>query len=508
MIRLVRRARLLLSRASLRTRVMAAAAVLVALASAVMGFMGTQLLKGYLVDRVDSQLRGFSQLISNQNGFPDFLPPGGRPPQTSQLPSDFLIELTDNGGRVTRVVRSTLNGSVPPPALSPQEVMTATQPFTAPATGDAGHSWRVKVQQFPDGTRVVIAFGLDGVNDTVGRLALIDAGAAAVAIALLAVVGLLLVRASLAPLTTIEETAEAIAAGDLSRRIVQPPGRTEVARLAAALNIMLGRIETAYRDREEGEAHARDSEDRMRRFVGDASHELRTPLTSIRGFAEFYAQQGSAADRAEITRLMTRIQQEATRMGLLVDDLLLLAQLDQHRPLDLRPVDLASVAAEAVHAASTVQPGRRLSLVAGPDPVIVRADGTRLRQVIDNLLSNALQHTPPGTPVTIVVDARAAEGRITVTDAGPGMTPEHAARVFERFYRTDAGRSRATGGTGLGLSIATAIITAHGGTITLDTRPGEGASFCVQLPRLDVQVSTSDVDAASLARGLAHPASR
>jgi two-component system, OmpR family, sensor kinase len=256
-----------------------------------------------------------------------------------------------------------------------------------------------------------------------------------------------------------------------------------VGRLAAVLNTMLGRIEAAYRAREEGEARARDSEDRMRRFVADASHELRTPLTSVRGLAEFGLQQGEAASRAEMTRLMTRIQQEATRMGLLVDDLLLLAQFDEDRPLDRQPVDLSSVAAEAVLMARTVARGRSLTLQAAPDPVIVSADGGRLRQVIDNLIGNALQHTPPGTLVTVAVDSVPGYGQIAVADNGPGMTAEQASRVFERFYRTDDARSRARGGTGLGLSIAAALVESHGGTITVDPRqPGGGATFRVQLP--------------------------
>jgi two-component system OmpR family sensor kinase len=246
--------------------------------------------------------------------------------------------------------------------------------------------------------------------------------------------------------------------------------------------MMLGRIEAAYQARAAGEAQARDSEDRMRRFVADASHELRTPLTSIRGLAEFGVQQGEGASHAELTRLITRIQQEATRMGLLVEDLLLLAQLDQDRPLDVRPVDLASIAAEAVQASRAIQPGRPVTLRAVPDPVIVNADDARLRQILDNLISNALRHTPAGTPVTVTVDAGPGLGSVTVADRGPGMTAGQAARVFERFYRTDHARSRASGGTGLGLSITAALVAAHCGTISLDTRPGHGAAFRVELP--------------------------
>ena len=288
-------------------------------------------------------------------------------------------------------------------------------------------------------------------------------------------------RASLAPLGRIEATAAAIAGGDLSRRIGQPSRDTEVGRLAGALDTMLGRIEAAYQARAEGEARALRSEDRMRQFVADASHELRTPLTSVRGLAEFGLQQGRAASPDELLRLMTLIQHEASRMGRLVEDLLLLAKFDADRSLDRRHVDLSSIAAQAVQAARIVNPGRPITLLAD-DPVIVYADTERLRQVIDNLIGNAMQHTPPGSAVTVSVTGTTGLGEIIVADNGPGMTAEQAARVFERFYRTDSARSRARGGTGLGLSIAASLAAAHGGDITVDTKPGQGAAFHVRLP--------------------------
>jgi two-component system OmpR family sensor kinase len=219
----------------------------------------------------------------------------------------------------------------------------------------------------------------------------------------------------------------------------------------------------------------------MRQFVADASHELRTPLTSVRGLAEFGLQQGNAASPDELQRLMTLIRHEASRMGRLVEDLLVLARFDTGRPLDRRHVDLASIAAQAVQAARLVHPDRPVSLLA-IDPVIVYVDEGRLRQVIDNLLGNALQHTPPRSPVTVSVAGTSGIGEIIVADNGPGMTAEQAARVFERFYRTDDARTRARGGTGLGLSIAASLAAAHDGDITVDTRPGEGAAFHVRLP--------------------------
>jgi two-component system, OmpR family, sensor kinase len=228
----------------------------------------------------------------------------------------------------------------------------------------------------------------------------------------------------------------------------------------------------------------------MRRFVADASHELRTPLTSVRGLAEYGLQRGDAASRDELLRLMSLIAGEADRMGRLVADLLLLARYDTGRPLERRPVDLASLAAEAVTRARIMDPGRPITLNAA-EPVIVDADEERLAQVIDNLIGNALQHTPPGSPVTVTVTDGSGRGQLTVTDQGPGMTAEQASRVFERFYRTDGARSRARGGTGLGLAIAASLVAAHHGEITVDTAPGRGAAFHLLLPLAEIPQVTA-----------------
>jgi two-component system OmpR family sensor kinase len=265
--------------------------------------------------------------------------------------------------------------------------------------------------------------------------------------------------------------------------------RTEVGRLGRALNTMLAQIESAFGARAASEASARRSEDRMRRFVADASHELRTPLTTIRGFAELY-RQGGARDPAELDRLMRRIEDQAAQMGLLVEDLLLLARLDQQRPLDRRPVDLLALAAEAVNDARAVAPDRQIELVLGDEDgesaLVVLGDDQRLRQVLANLVNNALAHTPAGSPVEVRVGASSLDGRpsaaVEVVDHGPGLTPEQAERVFERFYRADPARSHADGGTGLGLSIVAALVAVHGGTVRVDSIPGRGARFRVVLP--------------------------
>jgi two-component system OmpR family sensor kinase len=455
---------------------MAAAALLVILTSLVSAVLGTTLLRGYLLSRSDTQLRDFAtvatRIVQRQE-----LQPSASSGRPETLPTQFLVETVSADGKV-----STAGG---PLGASDQPRLTAVQltdtgtPFTAP-----GGSWRVLVEPMTGGGHFVIAYNLGDLNATVTHLEVADAVAGGAAIVLLVCVGLPLARASLAPLRRIESTAAAIAGGDLSRRIDHPAGNTEVGRLAEALDVMLASIEAAYLARADGEARAQESQERMRHFIADASHELRTPLTSVRGLAEYGLQQGEVADREELLRLMGLIAGEAGRMGRLVEDLLLLARFDAGRPLDRRPVDLASIAAEAVQRARIVAPGRPVTLRA-VEPVIVSADAERLRQIIDNLIGNAIQHTPPQSPVTVTVTSQPGRGRLTVADQGPGMTQEQSARVFERFYRTDGARARASGGAGLGLAIAASLAAAHGGELTVDTEPGRGAAFHLLLPRAD-----------------------
>jgi signal transduction histidine kinase len=480
--------------ASLRTRVMAAAALLVVLTSLVTGVLGATLLRSYLLARSDSQLRGFAQVAGHTLQRPGTPLPGGRRSgtQPQELPTQFLVEVASADGKI-QVAGGPLHDSHPP-QITPAQLRETDTPFTVPASGAPGQSWRVLVEPLSGGRHLITAFSLGDLSSTVTRLEIADSLAGAVAVALLAGIGLPLIRASLAPLARIEATAAAIAGGDLSRRIDHPSARTEVGRLSGALDTMLATIEAAYHARAQGEARALRSEDRMRQFVADASHELRTPLTSVRGLAEYGLQQGTAASQGELLRLMTRIDHEASRMGRLVEDLLLLAKFDAGLSLDRRPVDLASIAAEAVSAARIVHRGRHIALRA-PEPVIIHADDQRVRQIIDNLIANAITHTPAGSPVTVTVTpapsaspATPADplspgcGQVTVADEGPGMTPEQAARVFERFYRTDDSRTRTSGGAGLGLAIAASLTAAHGGAIMVDTAPGRGAAFHVRLP--------------------------
>ncbi|MGH3166602.1 MAG: sensor histidine kinase [Trebonia sp.] len=487
--------RLAVGEASLRTRVMAAAAFLVVLTSLVTGILGATLLRSYLLDRSDSQLRGFAGVASHtlqrpRSPGPGPGHPGGPLPASQQqtLPTQFLVEVASADGKI-QVAGGPLHDS-DAPHITTAELRGPDTPFTA--SGNSGQPWRVLVEPLSGGRHLITAYSLHDLDSTVSRLEIADALAGVLAVAVLAGIGLPLVRASLGPLARIEATAAAIASGDLSRRIDHPSARTEVGRLSSALDTMLATIEAAYRARADGEARALRSEDRMRQFVADASHELRTPLTSVRGLAEYGLQQGTQASREELLRLMTLIDREASRMSRLVEDLLLLAKFDAGRILDRRPVDLASIAAEAVSAARIVHPGRQIALRA-PEPVVIHADDERVRQIIDNLIGNAVTHTPD-SPVTVTVAPApdAGYGQVTVADDGPGMTPEQAAHVFERFYRTDDSRTRASGGAGLGLAIAASLTAAHGGDITVDTAPGRGAAFHVRLPLATSFVSVPD----------------
>jgi two-component system OmpR family sensor kinase len=289
----------------------------------------------------------------------------------------------------------------------------------------------------------------------------------------------------------VEQTAAAIAAGQLDRRVPERDPRTEVGRLSLALNGMLAQIQRAVASSDSSAEAARTSEDRMRRFITDASHELRTPLTTIRGFAELY-RQGAAND---VEMLMSRIESESRRMGLLVEDLLLLARLDQQRPLERHRVDLLAIASDAVHDAQSIAPPERkitMEVFDGPGTPEVLGDEARLRQVLGNLVANALQHTPESAGIKVRVGTDKDNAVLEVCDEGPGMSKEDAHRVFERFYRADSSRARASGGTGLGLSIVDSLVFAHGGTVTVDTAPGQGCRFKVNLPRIaDVAAQAS-----------------
>ena len=515
--------RRLSERTPLRVKLITAVLALVIIALGAIGVASVYVLHSYLTTQSDTELKaaisnastraawsasrpdtstGFraSRICSRESSCPGTSSPGPMP----ICPASAVPGRRGNRSRPcprARTGRGISPTLVTVPAQSGSDTWRViAETFTYQAVSSTGGTQQVK------GT-LVVGTDLGNVNATVRRIAYFDMIVGGVIVLVLALVGVAAVRANLRPLDEIEETAEAIADGHLDRRVPERDPRTEIGRLGRSLNIMLSQIETAFHAREESEAAAHRSEERMRRFIADAGHELRTPLTAIRGFAEYYRQRGGMETRwdrdeapatgdgltpSDLDRLMQRVEKEAARMGLLVEDLLLLARLDQQRPLARQPVDLLSLAGDAVHDARLLAPARTVDLSVQPGAAfLVIGDEPRLRQVIGNLMSNALTHTPDGTPIEVLIGSGTLDPRLPdsppavtldVTDHGPGMTPEQAHRVFERFYRTDQARTRATGGSGLGLAIVNALVSAHGGVASVRTAPGKGATFRIALP--------------------------
>ncbi|MGW1346448.1 sensor histidine kinase [Kribbella sp. NPDC002412] len=482
----------------LRVTIVVVLLTLVAVALVASGVLATTIMRGYLVDRVDTLLTKTAAAFQQDNGATN-RPPRPGPGRNRPLPSLIVVQFNDSDGDPDdSPFRAPLAETDPLPDL-PKLNLNQVRALDGKAfntdavSGDA--TWRVVVLPLNNGQgSVMVAQSLGDMDRTIQRLIGVQAAAGLILLVLLAGVGTYVVRRSLRGLEDVEHTAVAIAGGDLGRRVPQRDPRTEVGRLSVALNQMLGQIETAFAQRtasefaarrsedaaRRSEEAARQSEDRMRRFVADASHELRTPLTSIRGFAELSRQRGDSAD----PEIMQRIEDEAKRMGLLVDDLLLLARLDQQRPLRMEPVDLLPIAADALHNAQAMQPDRNISLkiLPGSEAPVVQGDEARLRQVLGNLVSNALHHTPLDAPITVSIGTRGGDAILEVSDTGPGLTDEQKARVFERFYRADSARTRATGGSGLGLSIVAALVAAHRGRVTVTDTSPHGATFTVHLP--------------------------
>ncbi|MFI6632883.1 sensor histidine kinase [Nonomuraea fuscirosea] len=478
-----------LARAPLWLRLVSATLLLVTLAITLTGLFAVRLLRSYLVERVDQQLRVAA--------LPRDAPPPAEPRpdgRTQRFFGLFHGVVLSPGGDLVRIISESTETNTPDlPRLTAADVIAMRgRPFTVESRYADGPSWRVVAVPTRGGLTRMTAISLGDVDATVSQLFVIVAAAGGGTLVVLGFACFWLVRRSLRPLGEIARTAKDIAGGDLSRRVPMWAGTTEVGKLGRSLNAMLAQIEVAVREREEAAESARESataarrsEEVMRRFMADASHELRTPLTSIRGFAELF-RLGEEKELAEAVRLLSRIEGQAARMGLLVEDMLLLARLDQRRELATRPVDLLSLAATAVIDAQTLAPDRRIELVrlfGGEGDVVVTGDEPRLAQVINNLVANALTHTPPGTAFQVRVGVDGDRAVVEVADEGAGFAEEVAERVFERFYRADP--ARAAGGAGLGLSIAATLVEAHGGIVVAESEPGKGALFRIILPARD-----------------------
>ena len=472
---------------SLRSRLLLGLLGLVAVGLLASDVVTYRALQAFLLDRLDEQVVTAVDPVASR-----LTPERRGAPARIAVPGGTYGAVVDNEGHVVSSASFGYEGTdlenLPKPVITAAD-LTRRGLFTTDAAQSGAADFRVVVGTLTSGDGyLVVAVPMTDVVQTLHRLQIIEVAATGSVLAAVAGLALLVVRAGLRPLEDIGATAGAIAAGDLSKRVERAEPRTEVGRLGLSLNAMLTQIQTAFEARQA-------SEDRLRRFVGDASHELRTPLTSIRGYAEMFRR--GAADRPDdLAVAMRRIEEESARMGVLVDDLLLLARLDQGRPLERRPVDLAVVAADAVLDARAVEPDRPITLE-GSGHAVVLGDELRLRQVAGNLLANARQHTPPTAAVRVGVRQENGSVVLEVADQGPGLFPEEAAKVFERFYRADLSRNRNQGGTGLGLSIVAAVAEAHGGHARVESVPGHGARFWVELPPATGTATGTAPDAAA-----------
>ncbi|GAC1320732.1 MAG: sensory box histidine kinase PhoR [Acidimicrobiales bacterium] len=463
-------------RGSVRLRLLTGLVVLVTLGLAAVDVTTWGALRAFLVARVDTQLDATRRPVDAE------MATAATVAQLSTdvgvvrrgLPPGVFLQIRGPNGRVFTTVTPTdgsgnpLAPTIPDPLPKPKGAR-AVSPVMTVGSPSGGH-FRLEVFNARFNTSVIVAVPLNSVTATLHRLVGVSLLASLITLAAVILLALLVIRVGLHPLDAMADTASAIAGGDLSRRVTHADRRTEVGRLGLALNAMLGQIEAAFANRQA-------SEERLRRFVSDASHELRTPLTSIRGYAELF--RSGAADRpADLAKAMGRIESEATRMGGLLDDLLLLARLDQGRRTEMAPVELSALVRDAVDDARAARPESPV-VADAPEPVVVVGDAHQLRQVLANLVSNAQKHTPAGTPITVRAYSERATGVLEVVDAGPGLSAEQADRVWDRFWRAE--RTPAAG-SGLGLSIVAAIAAAHGGQATVQSVPGHGTTFRVTIP--------------------------
>ena len=475
------RVRTPLSLWSLRNRLILAAMVLAAVAISASDFAANAALRSYLISQVDKELIEISTSSltrldragiesenseeDNDSPFTEFRPLRG-------VPTSASVSLLDVDGRlIGRIGGDLSQKQIAVFGMSIAEAKAkGVAPFTIDGQGDEPDV-RAVVQLLPTGLgTVVVANSLAEVDRTLQRLGFFFLILGLLALTAVGLVSRWIIAISLKPLEQVEETAEAIAGGDLSARLPAAKPDTEVGRLTTALNTMLGRIEESFEARV-------NSESKLRRFVADASHELRTPLTAIRGFAELH-RQGAVVGEENTKELVGRIEKESIRMSTLVEDLLLLARLDQSREMAQEPVDLNALLTEAVASAKAAGPNHLIELSLPSAEVFILGDSQRVHQVVANLLANARTHTPDNSQIKVALEQGIAETVISVSDNGPGLSEDDQERIFERFFRADPSRARTSGeGSGLGLSIVDAVMQAHGGYVSVQSKLGAGATF-------------------------------
>ncbi|TQS89236.1 HAMP domain-containing histidine kinase [Arthrobacter sp. TS-15] len=469
--------------ASLRSQLVAIIMGLLLLALAATGAGTLTLVKSYLQGQVDDKLKAAVALAQDQQSFDKLAQPNPSTPTDTAVPTDYSLTLYVPGLEPYPFGGSQSDRPAIANITAAEAKLRGNSPFQV--KGTAGTNWRVvAIGVTANGQNGVVIIGLPltPVDKVMEHAVLVVVGVGLLTLVLAFFIATWTVARSFRPLAKVEKTAAAIAAGDLSRRVEVDNPHTEVGRLGGSLNAMLAHIEASF-------AARAASEGRMRRFAADASHELRTPLVTIRGFSELY-RHGALATKEDVAMAMGRIESEAKRMGSMVEDLLMLARLDEQRPLQLKPVDLQLLAHDAVVDTKASSGDRTITLTgldaASPTAAPVQGDEAKLRQVIGNLVGNALRYTPEGSPIELAVGVRntpsGSVSVIEIRDHGPGIPETETNKIFERFYRADTSRTRETGGSGLGLAIVAAIVGSHGGTVQVAETDGGGATLVVSLP--------------------------
>jgi len=486
---------------SLRSRISLGVVALTALGFLASGLVAQNALQSYLTTQIDHELEAITggtlpRILragiahealeshrGNGEGREDDERPAGTQPNSplQRIPTTTSLTVLDADGNIIGGLGGDLNKASISDyvrGLLPSEVAKhGDEPFTIEA---AGADFRAVARSLPnDSGTLVAAQSLEELDNTVSRLGYLFFFISLVLLILMAIAARTVVAVGLRPLRAAEDTAEEIASGNLSARMPEASPSTEVGRLVTTFNTMLARIEDSFSARTK-------SEDKLRRFVADASHELRTPLTAIRGFSELY-RQGAVKGEEDTKQLISRIEGESKRMSSLVEDLLLLARVDQAREMKSEAVDIVKLLADATASAQVSGPNHPITLISPNTEVFMLGDEVRIHQVIANLLANARSHTPDGTPIAVMITSNDDEVSISVADQGPGMSDEDQKRIFERFYRADSSRARSgEDGTGLGLSIVEAVMKAHGGSVSVESKLGKGSKFTLTFPRKEV----------------------